>query len=637
MRYFLWALAAAVSFSCTISAADNDGSWPVYGRDSGGTRFSPLTAVNRQNVANLKVAWTFHTGDLYEPKNGGRKSQFECTPLFVDGILFVTTAFGRVIALDPDTGRQRWSYDPKVDVTAGYGDFANRGAATWSDGRQRRIFVATIDARLIALDAATGKPLLDFGDNGQIDLKTGLRIPVKEVSEYEETSPPAIIGDLVIVGSGIADNDRTDMPSGEVRAFDVRTGKRKWTFDPMPGSRTGAANAWSVISVDAERNLIFVPTGSASPDYFGGMRKGDNRHANSVVALRGDTGDVVWSFQTVHHDLWDYDVASQPLLYTMKRGVASIPAIAVGSKTGNLFLLNRETGKPLFGVEERPVPKSHVAGEEASPTQPFPVLPAPLVPQTFTAQDAWGPTEERRKWCADKVASSLSEGIFTPPSLEGSIVFPGNVGGMHWGGASFDPDRGLLVTPTNRLAVFVKLIPRAEFDAAVKQNRESRLGAELAKQAGTPYGMSRQPFLSPQGTPCNRPPWGTLAAVDVNTGEKKWEVPLGNIPWLPADRQASGLGSINLGGPMTTAGGLVFIGASLDPYLRAFDTETGKELWKGQLPASARSTPMTYRSASGKQYVVIAAGGHDVNDLKQSDSLVAFAIESPAASAGKAK
>lgn len=602
----------------------------MYGRDPGGTRFSPLANVNRENVTSLKIAWTFHTGDLYQPKNGGRKSQFECTPLFVDGTLFVTTAFGRVLALDPESGRQLWSYDPKVDVTAGYGDFANRGAATWSDGRQRRIFIATIDARLIALNASTGQPFPDFGDNGQINLKNGLRIPVKNVSEYEETSPPAIVGNVIIVGSGIGDNDRTDMPSGEVRGYDVRTGKRKWTFDPLPGTRTGAGNAWSVISVDVERNLVFVPTGSASPDYFGGLRKGDNRHANSVVALRGDTGAVVWSFQTVHHDLWDYDVASQPLLYTMIRGGTRVPAIAVGSKTGNLFLLNRETGQPLFGVEERPVPRSHVPGEEPAPTQPFPVKPAPLVPQTLTVQDAWGATEESRKWCADKVASSHSEGIFTPPSLEGTIVFPGNIGGMHWGGAALDPNRKLLIIPTNRLAVYIKLIPRAEFDAAVKQNRESRLGAELAQQAGTPYGMSRLPFLSPQGAPCNRPPWGTLAAIDLDTGKKRWEVPLGNIPWLTAGRQALGLGSINLGGPMTTAGGLIFIGAALDPFLRAFDTDTGKELWKGELPASARSTPMTYRSASGKQYIIIAAGGHDVNDLKQSDTLVAFALDAAA-------
>lgn len=621
MRLLLCSIAAISA----LWAADTDGLWAIYGHDAGGTRFSPLAIVNRQNVGQLKVAWTFHTGDLYQPKSG-RASQFESTPLFIDGTLFVTTPFGRVIALDPDTGLQRWSYDPKVNTQAGYGDFANRGVSTWSDGHQRRIFIATIDARLIALDAASGRLCGGFGDNGQVDLKTGLRLPVQNESEYEETSPPAILGDLVIVGSGIADNARTDMPSGEVRAYDVRTGKRKWTFDPMPGTRVGAANAWSIISVDPERNLVFVPTGSASPDYYGGLRKGDNRYANSVVALRGDTGQVVWSFQTVHHDLWDYDVASQPILYTMRQSGASVPAIAVGSKTGNLFLLNRETGKPLFGVEERPVPQSRVPGEESSPTQPFPLKPAPLAPQALPAQDAWGSTEESRKWCADKIAASRSEGIFTPPSLEGTIVFPGNVGGMHWGSAAFDPTRSLLVVPTNRLAMYVKLIPRAELGAVIKTNQDQRLGAEIARQAGTPFAMSRQAFLSPQGSPCNGPPWGTLTAIDVNTAEKKWEVPLGSIPWLPPAQQAKGFGSINLGGPIATAGGLIFIGATLDPFLRAFDTGTGKELWKGELPASARSTPMTFRSGSGKQYVVIAAGGHDVNNLKQSDALVAFAL-----------
>lgn len=621
MRILLIAAAAMAS----AGAADTDGLWTAYGHDGGGTRYSPLDSIRRENVARLKPAWTFHTGDLYQPKQG-RASQFESTPLYVDGTLFVTTPFGRVIALDPDTGRERWSFDPKVNTRAGYGDFANRGVATWSDGKQRRVYIATIDARLIALDAATGRPCANFGDNGQIDLKTGLRLPVRNESEYEETSPPAIVGDTVIVGSGIADNARTDMPSGEVRAYDARTGKRKWTFDPMPGTRTGAANAWSVISVDAQRNLVFIPTGSASPDYYGGLRKGDNRYANSVLALRADTGEMVWSFQTVHHDLWDYDVASQPVLYTMQSAGQSVPAIAVGSKTGNLFLLNRETGKPLFGVEERRAPKSDVPGEEASGTQPFPVKPAPLVPQSLTPEEAWGPTGEARQWCAEKIRAARSEGIFTPPSVKGSILFPGNVGGMHWGSAAFDPGRRLLIIPTNRLAMYVKLIPRADFPAAMQANTDQRLGAELATQAGTPFGMARQPFLSPQGTPCNGPPWGTLTAIDVNTAEKRWEVPLGDIPWLAAEMQGKGFGSINLGGPIATGGGLVFIGATLDPYLRAFDTDTGKELWKGELPASARSMPMTYRSASGKQYVVIAAGGHDVNNLKQSDALVAFAV-----------
>ncbi len=604
------------------AAPMKDSEWPAYGRDGSGAKYSPLAAINRKNVKNLKVAWTFHIGDMHASNGGGRASAFECTPLFVDNTVYVTSGFGRVIALDPDTGKQRWAYDPRIDQNAGYGDFANRGAATWVDPKTkaRRIFVAPIDARLIALDAETGKPFPDFGNRGQIDLRVGLRNPPASLSEYEETSPPAVIGDLVIVGSGVADNGRVNAASGEVRAFDARTGKPRWTWDPMPGQRTGAANAWSIISVDPERNLVFIPTGSASPDYYGGERPGNDLYADSVVALRADTGEMVWHFQTVHHDLWDYDVASQPTLYTIK----GKPAIAVGSKTGHLFLLDRLTGKPLFGVEERPVPKSDVPGERASPTQPFPLLPAPLVPEQLKPEDAWGANEEDRKWCEARIRGLRSEGAFTPPSVKGSLIVPGNIGGMAWGGSAFDPARNLLIVPTNRLPSVARLIPRADYDAAKKAGHEG----EFASQAGTPYGMWRNFLMTPGKMPCNAPPWGALAAIDVNTGAKKWEVPLGALPWLAANPLAAKWGSINLGGPIVTGGGLAFIGATLDPFLRAFDVETGAELWKGELPTSARATPMTFQSASGKQFVVIAAGGHEAGPgWKQGDSLVAFALK----------
>ena len=435
------------------------------------------------------------------------------------------------------------------------------------------------------------------------------------------TSPPAILRDLVIVGSAVADNQRVDMPSGEVRAFDARTGHLRWTFDPMPGQRTGAANAWSIMVVDPERNLVFVPTGSASPDYYGGERPGDNLYANSVVALHGETGKVAWHFQTVHHDVWDYDVASPPLLFSFRRNGKTVPAVAVGSKTGNLFLLERETGKPIFGVEERSVPQSDVPGEKLSATQPFPVLPKPLSPHKLTPEDAWGLTDEGRKWCAEQIRSHRSEGIFTPPSLGGSIIFPGNIGGMAWGGAAFDLKRGLLVVPANRLVALVRLIPRAEYGKDAKAD----LRSEFAAQRGTPYGMARHFLLGPGQAPCNPPPWGTLAAVDVATGALKWEVPLGAVPWLPDQTMAAKWGSPSLGGPIVTAGGLVFIGASFDAYLKAFDIETGREVWKGKLPTSARATPMTYRAGS-KQYVVIAAGGHDAPGVAQGDAIVAFAL-----------
>jgi quinoprotein glucose dehydrogenase len=613
-------------FSLALTAwSQAPGEWPVYGRDPGGTKYSPLEAINRGNVSRLRIAWTFRTGDMYDPQGkGGRRTAFEATPLFVDGTLYVSTPLGRVIALDPDKGTERWSFDPKVDRTAGYGDFANRGVAMWTDSKsgKRRIYIATIDARLFSLDAAKGKVDDAFGTGGQVNLKTGLRNPPHSKSEYEETSPPAVIGDVVIVGSAIADNGYANAASGEVRAFDVRTGKLRWTFDPMAGQKTGAANAWSIISVDPERNLVFVPTGSASPDYYGGERPGNDLYANCVVALRADTGKVVWHFQTVHHDLWDYDVASQPTLFTWRREGMEIPAIAIGSKTGNLFILNRETGAPVFGVEERPVPKSDVAGESAAATQPFPVLPEPLVPQRFTAEDAWGATEADRKWCAEQIARYRSDGIFTPPTLRGSLFFPGNVGGMAWGGAAYDPEHGLLVIPTNRLAALVRLIPREQYSGT----RQGSLREELAPQWGTPYGMSRQFLLTESLMPCNRPPWGALTAIDVSSGKRKWETPLGVLPWLADRPEASKWGSLNLGGPIVTGGGLVFIGATLDAYLRAFDVETGSEVWKGKLPTSARATPMTY-SSHGKQYVVIAAGGHDVPGVAMGDYLVAFALE----------
>src|SRR5580704_11392445 len=395
-------LLTAGLLSC--AAADSSGDWPVYGHDPGGQRFSPLTAINRENVRTLKIAWTYRTGDGYQPKDG-RPTAFEATPLYIDGTLYLSTPLGRVIALDPITGKQRWSYDSKVERDKGYGDFANRGVSIWRSPKgQLRILLATVDARLIAIEAATGIPCKDFGDNGVVNLRQGLRIPPKDFSDYEETSPPAVIGDTVIVGSGIADNGATDQPSGEVRGFDAASGRLKWTWDPIPqeaaavgaetwkngsAARTGAANAWSIMVTDPARNLVFVPTGSASPDYYGGERLGDNLFANSIVALRADTGKRVWHFQTVHHDLWDYDVASPPVLFDVRRNGVTIPAVGVGSKTGNFFILNRETGQPIFGVEERPVPKTDVAGEVSSPAQPFPVTPRPLAPQSLTAENVW--------------------------------------------------------------------------------------------------------------------------------------------------------------------------------------------------------------------------------------------------------
>jgi quinoprotein glucose dehydrogenase len=638
MKLASWFLALAVP-ACLVLAAES-GDWLYYGHDPGGQRYSPLTSINRSNVKSLKIAWTFRTGDAYAPKDGSKPTQFEATPLYVDGTLYLGTPLGRVIALDPLTGKQRWAYDPHVNRDKGYGDNANRGVSTWkSPEGERRIYIATIDARLIAIDAATGKPCLDFGDNGVVDLRHGLRIQPRGFADYEETSPPAVIGRTLVVGSGIQDNGWTDEPSGEVRAFDVVTGKLKWAWDPIPqdphafgaetwkngsATRTGAANAWSVIAVDPARNLVYVPTGSASPDYYGGERLGNNLFADSVVALRADTGERVWHFQTVHHDLWDFDVATPPLLFDIRRNGAILPAIAIGSKTGNLFILNRESGQPVFGVEERPVPQSDVPGEQAAATQPFPVKPAPITIQKMSADDAWGIDEADRKWCHDEISKLRTGEIFTPPSLQGTLSMPGNVGGENWGGMAYDPVHDLLVLPQNHIAAEARLIPRADYES-LRESRGRKIDGdwEFAPQRGAPYGMMRRFLLSPKRIPCTPPPWGTLLAIQASTGEKKWEVPLGQFsPRLPAQ-----FGSISLGGPIVTAGGLTFIASTFVPAIYAFDTETGRELWKGDLPTSGKATPMTFAGPDGKQYVVISAGGYGIPDLSPvGDYVVAFSL-----------
>jgi quinoprotein glucose dehydrogenase len=639
-------LAAICLAGSGASKRQGQGEWTSYGRDPGGSRYSPLTGINRENVKRLKIAWTYRTGDLSDGKNARSSSAFQCTPIFVAGTLYLVTPFNRVIALDPATGAEKWTYDPKIDLRRSYHNQLNsRGVSTWLDPNlktgqpcRRRILMGTNDSRLIALDAANGKPCEDFGAGGQVDLKPGLGINERETGEYQVTSPPAIIKDLVVVGSAIGDNNRVTAPSGVVRAFDVRTGKPRWSWDPIPpgfqktsqseaGYQLGTANVWSIISVDEGRDLVFLPTGNTSPDYFGGERRGSDYYSSSVVALRGSTGKVVWHFQTVHHDVWDYDIPAQPALISVRRSGREIPAVAVATKVGHLFILHRETGKPIFPVEERPAPQGGVEGEQLSPTQPIPVLPRPLVPQSLKPEDAFGLTPEDQQSCRDMISALRNDGLFTPPSLQGTLVYPGDVGGMNWSGVSFDQQHGLLITNTNRLPRAVTLIPRKGITPEqIAKLRTSPL-VEIARQEGTPYLMKREVLIKafPRLIPCTKPPWGTLVAVDLATGEVRWESPLGMMPELAEIPESAKWGSINLGGSIATAGGLVFIGAARDNFLRAFNVETGEELWKGELPAGGQATPMTYE-AGGKQYVVIAAGGHGRLPTKRGDHVVAFAL-----------
>jgi quinoprotein glucose dehydrogenase len=617
--------------------------WTAYAGDAGGSKYSPADRITRANVTKLTPAWIYRTGDYGV---GRAQARDETTPIFVDGLLFISTPFGGVRAVDGVTGRERWAFDAQLDLSGDYGDFTNRGVSTWLDPAaapakpcRRRIFVTPVDARLIALDARTGAPCADFGEHGQIHLDRGLLNPPAYDSEYSITSPPAVVNGLVVVGSSVSDGTRAAAPNGVVRAFDARTGALKWAWDPVareaaqPGydtwrgpaaHATGAANAWSIISADAARDLVFVPVGSASPDFFGGERLGQNLFANSVVALRASSGQPVWHFQAVHHDLWDYDIPAQPVLFTMHRGGREIPALAQPTKMGFLFILNRETGEPLFPVEERKVPASDVPGEEAWPTQPFPTRPKPLVPIQLTPDDAFGATEQSRAWCRDRIASLRSEGIFTPPTVRGSIAFPGNVGGSNWSGASIDPARHLAFLPLNRLATLVELIPRAEYNDA---RRRSGRDYEVAPQSGTAFAMRRQtPLAAPDGIPCTPPPFGTLTAVDLESGDVKWDVPLGRVDKFAQIPGSERWGSPNLGGSLATAGGVVFAGGAMDQRVRAFDEQTGAELWSFQLPAGVHAAPMTYVTAAGQQFLVVTAGGHRDLGTTPGDFVFAFTL-----------
>jgi len=674
----LYALLFLIPLACSRGAPLAKGGpvaeWPAYGGDVGGSRHSPLTQITPENVGDLELAWVHHSGDI-EPGGGKTHlpSSFQATPIVVEGTLYYCTPFDRVFALDPETGAERWSYDPHVDRTGFY--LVNcRGVSAWRDPRapegaacSLRIFVGTLDARLIALDGATGRPCEDFGHGGSVDLREG--IGDTQPGEYGVTSAPLVLGDHVVTGAMVLDDRRTDSPGGVVRAFDARTGALVWAWDPIPPVqagqsparseasrparseaepsedrtglpsedqkndpaphyRRGTTNAWTTLSGDAALGLVYVPTGNTSPDYYGGQRNGMDYYSSSVVALRADTGEVVWHFQTVHHDLWDYDVPSQPVLFEFPGKDGPVPALAQATKMGHLFLLDRRTGEPLFPVEERPVPQGAVPGETLSPTQPFPTKPPPLHPETLTPDEAYGFTPWDRKACRDAVASLRSDGIFTPPSLQGSVHYPGMAGGSNWGSVAIDPERGLIVLNQQRAAVKVRLVPRAEFEKRFP-NGPPEFGFE--PQSGTPYALERVPLLSPLGAPCNPPPWGTLTAVHLGTGEIAWDVPLGTTrdqAPFPVWLFLGTFGVPNMGGAITTASGLTFIGATTDFYLRAFDTASGKEIWRARLPNGGHATPMTYRLRDdSRQFVVIAAGGHGMLERKPGDALMAFALK----------
>ncbi len=612
--------------------------WQAVGGGHGGGHYSPLDEITPDNVHRLERLWTRRLGMPAIPGPAKDKTALQVTPILRDGRLLVCTPDNRIVALDPATGEALWTYAADPHFESGW-TATCRGVAAWEGDAaadagacRSRVFMGTIDARLVAVDAETGRPCDDFGVGGEVSLLHGLGDVLP--GEYYMTSAPTVAGDVVITGALVADNRRVDPPGGVVRAFDARTGALVWAFDPVPpgtpppppdeeGRPTfhrGTPNVWSVPSVDVERELVFLPFGNPSPDFYGGLRRGFDHYGSSVVALHARTGEVAWHFQTVHHDLWDYDVSSQPMLVDVPVQGVMTPAVVQLTKMGHVFILDRETGVPLFPVEERPVPASDVPGETAARTQPFPTHPPPLHPHALGQGDAFGFTPFDRGACRELVASLRNEGIFTPPSVRGTVLYPGTAGGSNWGAGAYDPARRLLVLNVNRIGQSIRLLPRS--DAPTEKQMRG-----VSPQAGAPYAAKSEVLLSPFGVPCSPPPWGSILAVDLERGEVVWERPFGTTRDMTPVPVGIELGLPSMGGPIVTAGGLAFIGAALDDYIRAYDVETGEEVWRERLPAGAQATPMTYRlEPGGRQIVVIAAGGHATMGTTRGDWLIAWAL-----------
>ncbi len=630
--------------------------WSSYGGDPGGMRYSALDEIDRNNVEDLELAWSYRTGARDRHPDQAALVGFHATPILAPaeagGALVLCTPFNKIVALDPATGRERWSFDPAIALAAEGQRYKCRGVAYWHGNKaaagapcSHRILMGTSDRRLIAVDTQTGAPCAGFGDDGEVNVETHMTDPLSQANleTVKFSVPSAIINDVVILGStNIYKFFSPGAPAGTVRAFDARSGDLLWTFDPIPRSETddhaqewteeartgtGGANAWILMSVDEERDLVFVPTSSAAPDFFGGKRPGDNRYANSLVALKGSTGEVVWHYQIVHHDVWDRDLPAQPLLVDLERDGQVVPAVVQLTKQGFVFVFNRETGEPLFPIEERSVPTDGVPGEILSPTQPFPTAPPPLVPQEISPDDAWGLPGLGKRKCKRLIKGARYGGLYTPPSTQGTIMYPGPAGGSNWGGGAIDPVRNILVTPVTRLPFLLKLTPIEEFDAANAEPMITGMGKGPPPIIeGTGYVMQQEPLLGRFSMPCTAPPWATLVAVDLDEGTIAWDVPLGTAEKFAPMGLAIKWGTPPSGGSIVTAGGLVFVGATLDEKLRAFDIETGDELWQVDTPTASNAVPMTYE-ANGRQFIVVASGGHPwYYPQGLGDYLVAYAL-----------
>lgn len=646
-----------------VAPGQEQKNWSSYGNTPGGSRFAALDQITRDNVKDLKVAWTFHTGDTpISPTGNGAEDQQ--TPLQVGGRIYLCTPHNNVIAVDVDSGKKLWERDINAksqvwnrcrglayfDATEPLAQPTVAGASPLVPAKlpagancQRRILMNTIDARLVAIDADSGAMCEGFGDQGIVDLKAGLGAADDPL--YQLTSAPTLAGTTVVVGGRVADNVQTDMPGGVLRGFDVITGQMRWAFDPGhddPNARLEAGktftrstpNSWAPMSYDAAMNTVFIPMGSSSVDLWGGNRTPlDHRYATSILALDASTGKEKWVYQTVHNDLWDFDVPMQPTLmdFPGKDGVTT-PAVVFGSKSGQIFVLDRMTGKPLTRVEERPVKTAGIFKEQYSKTQPFSVGMPQIGADTMTESDMWGATPFDQLACRISFKSMRYEGLFTAPGTDVSLSFPGSLGGMNWGSLSTDPNNHIIFVNDMRLGLWVQMIPQDTTSGPASNGGEAiNAGMGAVPLKGTPYGVNKNRFMSPLGIPCQKPPFGSLSAVDLKTQKVLWQVPVGTVqdtgPFGIKMGMQMPVGMPTLGGTLATQGGLVFIAGTQDYYLRAFDSATGKEVWKARLPVGSQGGPMSYVSPrTGKQYVLISAGGARQSP-DRGDYVIAYALE----------
>lgn len=631
--------------------------WHAYGRTPGGSHYSPLTAITADNVGQLEVAWHFHTGDV-RGEDDPEETTYEVTPTMVDGLLYLCTPHHLAIALDPETGEEAWRYDAKVGVNRDRQHQTCRGLTYYRveqpaapaaaiEGElpdpeeappedvaaahcSARVLLPTSDARLIALDAKTGEECTEFGDDGAVDLKANM--PHFYAGSYYSTSPPVVANGIIVIGGAVNDNVSTTEPSGVIRGYAADTGELVWNFDtgkpdqttPLAEGQTytpNSPNAWSMLSIDADLGLVYAPIGNAPPDQYGGDRSEETeRFSSSVIALDVATGTLRWVFQTVHHDLWDMDVPSQPQLVDLDRGGTVVPALVQATKQGDVYVLDRRTGEPLLPVTEEPAPQGAVEGDFTAPTQPTSAMT--FKPEPLHERDMWGATMLDQMLCRIQFRELDYRGRYTPPSTNGAIVYPGNFGTFNWGGVAVDPVRRIVIANPVYLAFRVKLIPREDDTTSYVSEGEPGFNENF----GAPFAAEMRPFWSILGLPCQQPPWGYVAAADLNTGQVVWKHRNGTVRDLSPLPLPFEMGVPGIGGPIVTAGGVAFHSGTLDYYVRAFDVTTGAELWRDRLPAGGQATPMTFQGEDGRQYVVVVAGGHGSTGTKPGDSVIAYAL-----------